>query len=257
MGYSPIGRPPMTVVFYAVDHILIDTGFRHVRKDVVNLVNNQSIAAVYLTHHHEDHSGNASILKKKFGLEIFGHPITIQKMRNPLPIYPYQRFAFGSSRATTVLPIPSKVETDQYCFHPVHTPGHSKDHTVYHEPDQGWLFSGDLYLADKIKYFRSDEILEDQINSLKKVLQLDFDSLFCAHNPKPENGKSHIRRKLEFFETFYGNVYQYWKKGISTKQIMKEIQLKEVMLTKILCANNVSAENMVQSAVDSFLKMAS
>jgi glyoxylase-like metal-dependent hydrolase (beta-lactamase superfamily II) len=40
---------------------------------------------------------------------------------------------------------------------PVHTPGHAKDHTVFFLPEKGVLFSGDLYLADHIKFFRSDK----------------------------------------------------------------------------------------------------
>jgi len=74
--------------------------------------------------------------------------------------------------------------------------GWVKDHTVYLEEENGRLFSGDLYLGDHIKYFRSDERLIDQITSLKKILKFDFDALFCAHNPRLENGRARLKNKL-------------------------------------------------------------
>jgi len=52
---------------------------------------------------------------------------------------------------------PEKIESVLGEMVPVHTPGHAKDHTIYFLQDAGVLFSGDLYLADKIKFFRSDE----------------------------------------------------------------------------------------------------
>ena len=35
----------------------------------------------------------------------------------------------------------------------------------------GWLFSGDLYLGDRIEFFRTDEKIDQQIQSLQIVLQ--------------------------------------------------------------------------------------
>jgi glyoxylase-like metal-dependent hydrolase (beta-lactamase superfamily II) len=80
---------------------------------------------------------------------------------------------------------------------------------VFLEKKQGWLFSGDLYLGERIKFFRADERFAEQIASLIKVLTLDFDTLFCAHNPCLKSGKQKIKNKLQFLEDLYitmGNV---------------------------------------------------
>lgn len=43
--------------------------------------------------------------------------------------------------------IPDRLYTDRYRFAVLHTPGHSNDHICLLEPDEGWLFSGDLFLS--------------------------------------------------------------------------------------------------------------
>jgi hypothetical protein len=88
------------------------------------------------------------------------------------------------------------------------------------EEENGWLFSGDLYLGDRIKYFRSDERLIDQITSLKKILEIDFDALFCAHNPCLENGRARLKNKLQFLEDLYGAIHLLIQKGFSAKEVI-------------------------------------
>ncbi len=62
----------------------------------------------------------------------------------------------------------------KYKLHPIHTTSHSSDHIIYHEIEQGWVFSGELFLSRKIKFFRQDEDIALTINSLKKLISLDF-----------------------------------------------------------------------------------
>ena len=115
------------------------------------------------------------------------------------------------------------IETPSGKMIPVHTPGHAKDHTVFFLPEKGVLFSGDLYLADYIKFFRSDENMGIQIESLKKVTHLDFNTLLFGHNPR-----------------LYGNIVYLWKKGFPEKQIFNKLKLKEAWFTKYFCFGNVS-----------------
>jgi glyoxylase-like metal-dependent hydrolase (beta-lactamase superfamily II) len=251
LGYSPVGRPPLTSRFYLVDDILVDTGIKHCQSQVVELIRRRPVSAIYLTHCHEDHSGNACALKLEFGIPVLGHPITVQKMQSPGPIFPYQKLTWGSATGVEMESLQGNIETEHYCLHPIHTPGHSRDHMVFWEPNQGWLFSGDVYLGDKIKYFRADEVFQDQMTSLEKLIQLDFDALFCSHNPRPQKGKIHLKRKLEYFYTLAGGVRKLRDKGHSSKAIMKELGIREATLLKVLCYGNLSAENLIRSAIKS------
>lgn len=249
LGFSPIGRPVMNTVFYWIDGILIDTAQHHMRKAFVEIINDKKIDRVLLTHHHEDHSGNAALVAQLKKVAVLGHPITAAKLKKGFPILPYQRIVWGKAKAVSVEQLPKKVETDHYSLQPIHTPGHSKDHMVYFERSNGWLFSGDLYLGSFIKYFRADEKIHDTIESIKEILSLDFDSLFCAHNPKPTNGKKALRDKLAFLETFCGEVLHLHEKGYDIDNIILTMGRKEVTTIKFWTNGNVSLRNMVNSAI--------
>ncbi|MCP4683768.1 MAG: MBL fold metallo-hydrolase [Desulfobacterales bacterium] len=249
LGFGPIGRPVMTVFFYYIDGVFIDSGQSNMRKHVSQFFKEKRADIVLLTHHHEDHSANASLINRLHGAKVFGHPSMIEKMRTGFKIRPYQHLVWGRAEKVNVLPLPDFIETEHYKFVPVHTPGHSKDHTVYLEEKNGWLFSGDLYVADKIKFFRVDEKMRDQIESLKKILSYDFDALFCAHHPTPENGRAHLKRKLEFLEGFHGNVKELMLKGYSGKEIIKKLGNRSDWKTKWITMGNASFANMVRSAM--------
>ena len=132
---------------------------------------------------------------------------------------------------------------------PVHTPGHSRDHTVFLEKNNGRLFSGDLYLGDRIKYFRADERITDQIASIKKVLKYDFDALMCAHNPCVRNGRHHLQLKLNFLEDLYGEISALFSFGYSERAIIGVMKDREERKVKLISFGNVSFANIVRSCV--------
>ena len=250
LGFGPIGPPLMSVFLYIVEGLLIDTGQRNMQKVVVELLEKRKPQQILLTHHHEDHAGNAFVLSNIHKISVTAHPITVENVRCGYRILPYQRYVWGKADPVNATPFIETIETDSFKFKPIHTPGHSKDHTVYLEETSGWLFSGDLYLGDYIKYFRSDERLADQITSLKKVLQFDFEILFCAHNPRLENGKLRLKNKLQFLEDLYGNIHRLIQKGLSEKAIIKRLDPKKDRWVKWITMGNVSFANMVRSVIN-------
>ena len=249
LGWSPIGRPLMTAHFYIVDCICIDTGIRHMRNEVAGLVKQHQIQKIILTHHHEDHSGNAACLKNNLKVFVYGHPMTVSKMKQGFKILPYQHYAWGSAPMLAMTPLPKIIKSENIELQPIHTPGHSKDHTVFFEENEGWLFSGDLFIAERIKYFRADEKMKDEITSLKKICQLEFDTLFCAHIPKLPNGKQKLSNKLQHLEDLYGTIKDFQTKGLDISEIIKLMGLKESYFMKLFCMGNVSMKNMVRSAL--------
>ncbi len=239
----------MTTFCYRVGPFLIDTGLPHMRAAVLDLVRQEDVESVLLTHYHEDHSGNAAAIQAKMGIPIFGGTQTVEKLRRPYRIFPYQHLMWGSNTPVEIDPFPGVMASGGMRFEAIHTPGHSRDHTVYLETNHGWLFSGDLYLSHHIKYFRADERIDEQIDSLKKVLTLDFDALFCGHRPQPENARHYIRQKLQYLEDFCGSVTELAARGLDENGIMKTLNLKEQRLIKWICFGNVSMKNMVRSAM--------
>jgi glyoxylase-like metal-dependent hydrolase (beta-lactamase superfamily II) len=238
------------VLLYVVDGLVIDTGQRNMQKVAVELLQAKKLEQILLTHHHEDHSGNASVLSQCHHIPVTGHAITVDKIRNGFNILPYQQYVWGKADVVEATPFESAIETNRFKFLPIHTPGHSRDHTVYLEEENGWLFSGDLYLGDHIKYFRADEGLIDQITSLEKVLEFDFDALFCAHHPCLENGKAKLRNKLRFLEDLYGNIQMLADEGLPLKAIIKRLDPKSDRWVKLITMGNVSFANAVRSVIN-------
>ncbi len=266
LGWSLAGPPLMTVYCYLFDQIMIDTGQSHMERQVLAIAQEHQVGQVFLTHHHEDHSGNGAMIQTHLGAEVFGHSLTREKLKKPYKILPYQKYIWGRTTPFAVTPFPGSGKTDSDSLEPdfttsvametslgkmtaLHTPGHAKDHVVYFLPEKGVVFSGDLYLGDHIRYFRADEDLGAQIFSLKKVLALDFETLLCSHNPRQTRGRKHIKNKLNFLENLYGNIILVWKTGVTPKEILRNLKLKEDYLTKYLCFGNVSMLNGVKSAI--------
>ena len=249
LGFGPVGRPVMTVYFYYIDGILIDTGQSNMRKHIPSLLQGKECKTILLTHHHEDHSGNAALINRTHGANVFGHPFMIEKMRGGYRILPYQHVVWGRAGKMEVLPLPPMIETGRFTLLPLYTPGHSKDHTVFLEKENGWLFSGDLYIGEKIKFFRSDEKMKDQIESLKKILVYDFDGLFCCHRPCPKNGKVHLKRKLAHLEDLYGTIRTFARKGHSSREIIRKLGNGSDRKVKWITMGNASFANMVRSAM--------
>jgi len=248
-GVSLSGPPPITAWCFLLDDVLIDAGIRHLREPFIHYLEDHRPSLLLITHFHEDHSGNAAVIKDKFGTQVYGHPETARKLKHSFKIRAYQHLAWGKSDPIEIQHAPTLIHGKNHTFRAIHTPGHSRDHTVYLEESKGWLFSGDLFVGKKIKFFRSDECLGDQIQSLKNILNYDFDDLFCAHRPTMGTGKEVIRNKLDFLVNFYGSVKDLHDKGISTKGIIRRLDPANDRFIKWVTLNNACFANMVRSAL--------
>lgn len=254
LGRSLAGPPLMTVYCYAFGQNLIDTGLAHMARESLALAREHGVRRIFLTHHHEDHSGNAALIRSRTGATVFGHDQAGEKLKTRYPVLPYQKIVWGRSSPVDVRPMTTPADTVLGPLVPVHTPGHCRDHLCYLLPDQGVLFSGDLYLGDRIKYFRSDEDLGQEIASLKAVAALDFDTLLCGHNPRGEQGKARVLAKLSFLEDFYGTAADLCRKGMEEKAIFREMALQENRFIKWFCFGNVSMMNGVRSVLKNLKK---
>ena len=113
LGYGPIGPPFMSVYLYVLDGLVIDTGQRNMQKTVSELLGEKKLHQILLTHHHEDHSANASAICHHHHIEASGHPLTAQKMATGFRILPYQRFIWGRSENIRLSPLDPVVESNR------------------------------------------------------------------------------------------------------------------------------------------------
>ena len=70
-------------------------------------------------------------------------------------------------------------------------------------------------------HFFVDEKIKDHIESLKKICQLDFDCLLCAHSPQINDGKTKLRNKLQFLEDIYGRIKSFHTNGLDVNATRK------------------------------------
>jgi len=251
MGFSPLGPPLMSVHFYYLDGLLIDTGQHHMQTEALAAMADLPVREILLTHHHEDHSGNAAAFQRQFGAPVRGHALAATKLAAGYRIRPYQHLVWGQAQPVRLAPLNGIVESSRYRLRPVETPGHSKDHVVYFEKNEGWLFSGDLFIGERIKFFRSDEDLGAQIASLRDILRLDFEVLFCAHNPCLQGGKQSLARKLDFLSALREAVQFLHRQGYPLREIIQRLDPKTDRRVKWITMGNASFANMVRSALRS------
>ena len=252
MGYSLLGNPPfLTVYSYYVDGLLIDTGFRKLYNPFIKALKEQTIEQIVVTHYHEDHSGNAEALRAHYGVPLYMGEQTAQYLSQKLPMKLYRHWNFGQIiPIATYTPLVAPLQTTHYTFEPIHTPGHSDDHYALLERNEGWLFSGDLYLGN-IKFTREEENLPEMLASMQRLMRLDFDTLFCAHNPRLKNGKKYFAEKIAYLEDFIGQVQDLSRQGFDVPDIRQILGKQEVYFLKFITFNDTGIDFMIRAALKS------
>lgn len=233
-------------IVYRINETVIDSGpsnqWRHVR----SFLQNEPVRQLLLTHHHEDHSGNAQRIAKVFNLTPKAPELSQQKLARSYPTPLIQKLVWGNPMAVRTKAIKeTEFLANGSPIRPVATPGHAKDLTCYFLPEQGYLFAGDLYIAKTIKLLRSDEDLTQMINSLKKAIGLDFEVLFCPHGGIKKQGKSALQGKLNNILELCEKAQALNKKGWDDKRISMQLLGPEDMVAK-MSRGNLSRLNLIK-----------
>ena len=207
-NFNLLGGYKLGVHLFFIDGLLIDTGPSRMSKLILNTFKNKiPVQQVFLTHHHEDHSGNLKQFKELYNCPVYATPSCCLMMKKPPPISLAQRIYWGDRPPYHgLIPIQNKIETDNYSFEIIPAPGHAVDMAVLYEPQKKWMFVADLYVSYHINYFLENESMAEQISSIKKVLSYDWEFMFCSHNPNIMCHRNELKAKLQFLETFYKNV---------------------------------------------------
>jgi glyoxylase-like metal-dependent hydrolase (beta-lactamase superfamily II) len=255
-GYQAFGRPSMFSHVYFVDGLLIDTGHSRVSKHVLSATEDLAIDQLFLTHHHEDHTGNIRALKTQHQCPVYASDRCCQIMKAPPKLSLAQKITWGNRPTQQdLIPVQERIETANFTFDIIPIPGHAPDMVALYEPNRQWLFSADLYINSYIDYYLTDESMADQIASTKKILQLDFDVMFCGHKPQLKNAKAKLTKKLNFLESFFREVARLYERGYAVADIFRQLELKENGFVSLLSGGKLSKLNMVKSVIRDLEKM--
>jgi len=242
-----------TFIIYRIGETLIDAGPTNQWSTIKRALKPLSIKTLLITHHHEDHSGNANRISKLKKLTPYAPSLGQDKLAKGYPTPLIQKLIWGSPLkvATQTLPeslIVNESSDSQVEVIAIPTPGHAKDLTCLFLPKQKYLFSGDMYISKSLKYLRSDENLTQLVDSLRKLIKLDFEILFCPHRGIVEQGKKALEEKLKNLLDLCNNSQQLMQDGLDEEQIVIKLLGPEDRLAKI-SKFNISKGNLIRQAM--------
>jgi glyoxylase-like metal-dependent hydrolase (beta-lactamase superfamily II) len=233
LGRAILGRPLYTVNAYLVDGLLIDAGCPHTARELVDWCRDQTIHRIVNTHHHEDHAGGDALLRQRLDLPVLA-PVSAVAVLAYAPSIPlYRRIVWGQPAPVLAQPLEDEVETDRYRFQVIPTPGHAFDHVCLFEPCMGWLFSGDLFIHERVRYLRADEDAPAILDSLRRVLRLEPRLLICSHAGVVEDACGAIERKINYWETLADRAAALRAEGLSLQQISNRLLGSEGVMTLV------------------------
>lgn len=233
VGRFPGGLTTACIV-YRIGDTVIDTGPPNQWRQVRRFLNERQVRQAIVTHHHEDHGGNLGRIGHDLEADQLAPESGIAALESGFPLRLYQHLVWGKPPIASPRPLPDRIDLDGgRALRPVATPGHSPDSTSYLDSARGLIFTGDLYIAGKVRYLRSDEDLGAMIDSLRKVGELDFETVLCAHRGVVADGKAALARKRDFLESMVERVTALAAAGQSAREITQRLLGREDLMSWI------------------------
>ncbi len=145
------------------------------------------LAAIFCTHHHGDHVGSVTRLRKRTGLPVLAHPITAD-----LVPFDVDRHVEDGDR-----PHPD--------WEAVFTPGHAPGHLCLHNADSGLVVAGDMIAsAGTIIVDPTEGDMGEYLDSIARLKALNPRGLLPAHG-------AFIDRPIERLD--YYRDHRLWREG--------------------------------------------
>ncbi len=220
---SYLGQSLYTTGFFLVDDLLIDCGPPNARRILTPLFKSLTVHRMVLTHHHEDHTGNAGHFVDR-GIRPEGHMLlapSLQQVSRKIPAY--RRVVWGRPKPVNLAQLDPFVQSARRGFLIIETPGHSPDHVCLLEEKNRWLFTGDLFLSTYLRYLRDDEDVYAIMRSLRTLIDLRPSVLFCNHRGPVADAESALGKKLAFLETVRDRVLESVRKGQPLQSVAADL----------------------------------
>ena len=217
VGSVTLAGTTMRVHSYCVDGVMIDTGSKSLVQAMQPYFEQAQYDAVFLTHYHEDHTGNVDVLQNV--------PVYLHALSQPKAAYnerlPHYRALYWQQPPTFSAQIaPATFTSRQHTWDILHTPGHTDDHIALFNRNMGAVFTGDLFVTPKPRIVLMSENIIDTLASLKKVQALPFETMYCAHAGMLTNGHELLALKIDFIEQLIDRVETAHKEGYSFDEIV-------------------------------------
>jgi glyoxylase-like metal-dependent hydrolase (beta-lactamase superfamily II) len=244
LAKSWAGRTIMSTGVFFVDGTLIDTGPANAQVELARILGKVDAEQVVLTHHHEDHIGNAAFAANHLDRPPLAHSLALPLMRHPEPLPLYRRVTWGTPPPVQAEALGKRLHTRAHTFEVIHTPGHAPDHVALYEPEERWLFTGDLYISPRLAVMRPDEDAAKLIGSLRKLMELPDCTLFCQHSGVHDSHQRSLGARLDFLLGVQNKAVTMHEEGRSVAEITRALELEKPLI-KLISRGQLSARNMV------------
>jgi glyoxylase-like metal-dependent hydrolase (beta-lactamase superfamily II) len=197
----------------------VDCGPKSSEETIIPYLKTKNIHTVALTHFHEDHTGNARWLQDEMNPDIYIHPMSVAICERDGEYPDYRHEFWGSRKGFVAKPIRTSVQSDNYTWEAIHTPGHSRDHLVFYNEKTGMLFSGDLFVTPKPRISMWQESIPTVMDSIRTVLSYDIQEMFCAHAGYIVDGRKLLEKKLDYLISTHEEIQHLHAKGCYVEEI--------------------------------------
>lgn len=137
--------------------------------------------AIIATHHHDDHVGGASALRRRLALPLWAHRETADRMKAPVDRYLEEGCAVELDG-----PEPMVLQA-------VFTPGHAPGHLCFFETRSGAMVVGDMVASvGTIIVEPGDGDMTAYLASLERMRSFDATQLLPAHGEPIADAESHL-----------------------------------------------------------------
>jgi glyoxylase-like metal-dependent hydrolase (beta-lactamase superfamily II)/8-oxo-dGTP pyrophosphatase MutT (NUDIX family) len=133
------------------------------------------VKAIYLTHHHSDHTGGVDHLRAHLNVPVIAHEMTAQRVGRSVHV---DHFVEDNTLI--------ELEGDPvWRLRVLHTPGHARGHLCFYDERTGAIITGDLVVGIGTVVIDPPEgNMQQYFDSLRRLLALPkLSSLFGAHGP--------------------------------------------------------------------------
>jgi len=220
---SVVGRSiGYDVSAYLVRGVLVDLGFPLVARAVGRYLTRARLDGILITHHHEDHGGNAE-LAARMGIPIGASDATVALLQVPERLALHRRVIWGN-------PPPLRTPIKRFssdALRLVPTPGHAPDHHIVWDAERETIFGGDLFLGVKVRAAHSDERPRELVRSLRHAAALRPRRFFDAHRGLVRDPVAALVAKADWLEDTIGAIERRIAEGWSNREIARAVLGRE------------------------------
>tara|TARA_B100000674_G_scaffold461132_1_gene439804 strand:+ start:58 stop:954 length:897 start_codon:yes stop_codon:yes gene_type:complete len=186
--------------------------------NILNSINRKLITHILITHTHKDHSPAAQELKKATNAKTYGF--------GPYPINNYvDKYEEGHDldfKPDIFLKDGDIIRGSDWTIKSLHTPGHTSNHMCFGLEEEKLLFTGDHVMGwATTVIIPPDGNMSDYINSLKKLLLLDYSKYFPTHGSPITEPQKYVRALIAH-------------RKMREKQILEELKTKKLFVKEMV-----------------------